>query len=282
IDRVQGAGSQSAVITLRYINPNNNAHWTDTFPSRPDPQDSVGIVKTYPAMDPAFEPTWYFTDGPSGTGSVPYIHWTAAGVPVNSTVVSDFSPFGFGFYNNTVLPIRLLTFAGEGRQGNGYLRWTVADNAEVKYFVVEHSTDGRNFKAVGQLNKGTTDAYDFTHVSLVPGNNYYRLRMVDKDGKVEYSRVVMIPYGRIVTTIVGLRPTLVRDHTQLTVVSARGQAVQIRMMDMRGRVIRTEKAQLQPGNNIVPVYMRGLAAAMYQLHVLTEDGVQANFKVMKE
>jgi hypothetical protein len=120
------------------------------------------------------------------------------------------------------------------------------------------------------------------HDGLVQGNNYYRLKMNGKDGTKHYSKVVVIPYGRPISYVISLHPTLVKDMTQLTVVSARGQVVQIRLFDMRGRLIRTEKAQLQPGNNIIPVYTRGLSNAMYQVHVMTEDGAQANYKILKE
>jgi hypothetical protein len=66
------------------------------------------------------------------------------------------------------------------------------------------------------------------------------------------------------------------------VVSAKAQVVQIRIMDMRGRLIRTERAPLKPGNNTIPVYMTGISNAMYMLHVYTEDGAQATYKILKE
>ncbi|HSK11624.1 MAG TPA: PKD-like domain-containing protein, partial [Phnomibacter sp.] len=177
VDRREGANAR---VTLRYINPNNDGDWTATGPG--GTINNVAVVKLYDCLNAENQPVqnWNFTDGCNGIGGnfgpgeAIIWYFTPDGEPVTSLVVDQFSPFGFGHADWTVLPIRLITFTGEARQGNGFLRWTVADNTEVKYFVVEHGTDGRNFKSVGQVNKGTTGVYDFTHVSLTPGNNYYR------------------------------------------------------------------------------------------------------------
>jgi hypothetical protein len=213
------------------------------------------------------------------TGSIPAMVLYGVSI-LDLCTVNPYFSFGHGYA--IILPIRLLTFSGILHNKQAWLQWTVADNEEVRSFDIEHSADGENFTKVGQVNKGNNPAYQFLHDGLVPGNNYYRLKMNGKDGTKLYSKVVVIPYGRPITYVISLNPTLVKDMTQLTVVSARGQAVQIRLFDMRGRLIRTEKAQLQPGNNIIPVYTRGLSNAMYQVHVMTEDGAQANYKIIKE
>jgi hypothetical protein len=180
------------------------------------------------------------------------------------------------------LPIQLVDFTAILHNRQAWLHWTVADNEEVRHFEVEHSPDGQRFTKVGQVNKGSNPAYQFLHGGLVSGNNYYRLQMIGKDGTRRTSKVVVVSYGGASTYIVSLNPTVVKDMAQLKVVSATGQALQIRIMDMHGRLIRTEKAALQAGNNVVPVYVRGLSNAMYIIQAYTEDGVQATYKILKE
>ena len=62
------------------------------------------------------------------------------------------------------------------------------------------SKDGQEFLAIGQLNaKGNSSAtannYVFFDNDPIKGNNYYRLKMMDKDGSFEYSPVEKIYNG---------------------------------------------------------------------------------------
>jgi hypothetical protein len=148
--------------------------------------------------------------------------------------------------------------------------------------VVEHSTDGNRFNRAGEVRKGNNAAYQFYHPNVAPGNNYYRLKMIGKDGTELYSKVVMVTYGLYTTTINGIKPTLVKDYAYVSVESAKTQSIFIKMYDMGGRLIRTEKSTLQIGVNTVPVFMLNLPAAFYHLTVVTDDGAHANFKVMRE
>jgi hypothetical protein len=285
IDRI--SGNVPARVKLFYITPTASNHWTITQP--PDNNFAVAVVKenTGPLGS-----LWYFTDVHSVDQhagfdaelpeSVPWTYYPAPGAGVYSKFLNDFSPFTFGYAFFRILPVKLKSFTGMLHDKQGLLLWTVADNHEVEGFDVEHGTNGATFQMIGKVNAGNTVNYRYYHNGLVPGNNYYRLVMRGKDGSRLYSNVVVIPFGVPATSIVGLQPTVVRDMTQLSVVSARPQQVQIRLLDMGGRLIRTEKAALQSGNNVVPIYTRGLSAAMYSVHVLTEDGVQANYKILKE
>jgi hypothetical protein len=285
IDRTGGTGQ--ARVKLFYITPSASNHWTITEP--PGYNFAVAVVKETTS---ALGPIWYFTDVYSVEqhagfdGELPEaVSWTyypVPGVGVYSKFMNEFSPFTFGYAFFRVLPVKLRSFTGMLQDKQGLLLWTVADNNEVEGFDVEHGTDGQNFRLIGKVGAGNSINYRFTHTGLTPGNNYYRLAMRGKDGSRLYSNVVVIPFGVPATSIVGLQPTVVRDMTQLSVVSARPQTIQVRLLDMGGRLIRTEKAALQAGNNMVPIYTRGLSAAMYSVHVLTEDGVQANYKILKE
>jgi hypothetical protein len=132
------------------------------------------------------------------------------------------------------------------------------------------------------VTKGSTAAYKFYHSGLVPGSNYYRLVMNGRDGSTLYSNIVVLNYGSITTSITGIKPTLVRELTYVTVISAKNQNIHTRIFDTRGRLVRTEKTSMHQGMNTVPVLTQNLANAMYNIVVLTDDGVQATFRIMKE
>lgn len=92
------------------------------------------------------------------------------------------------------LPVELLEFnatAKPDRTAN--LDWTSATEQDLAYYGVEYSADGRKFSELGQVEaKGTTTlATDYTYVHLKPqsGLNYYRLRLVNRDGSFDYSPI---------------------------------------------------------------------------------------------
>jgi hypothetical protein len=92
-----------------------------------------------------------------------------------------------------VMPLNLLGFRGAVINGDANLVWNTANEVNVAGFIVEKSTNGSNFENVGFVAaKNTASAtYNFT-TSLTAGNNFYRLKMLDKDGTYSYSKVITL------------------------------------------------------------------------------------------
>ncbi len=280
--------SSDASIALPYINPPSNASWAGIGPNAPPVKCTDCMVAIAARYGPSLD--WYFTDFPDLDGGTfdasrpESLYWEYNGLVWSKymNLCTRDSYYSFGLGKVIVLPIQLITFSGVLENKQALLQWTVADNKEVNNFIIEHSGDGINFRKAGEVKAGNSANYRFVHNGLVSGNNYYRLYMIGKDGTKIYSKVVLIVYNRIITSIVSLKPTLVNDLTQVTVLSACNQAIHIQFFDTRGRLVRTEKAQLKMGMNTIPVYARGLASEMYIIHILTDDGVKGNYKIMKE
>ena len=77
------------------------------------------------------------------------------------------------------------------------LNWQTADEQNSDKFIIEHSKDGQDFLAIGEvtakgLSTSAANNYTFQDSDPEQGNNYYRLKMVDKDGSSEFSSVQKI------------------------------------------------------------------------------------------
>lgn len=111
-----------------------------------------------------------------------------------------FSASGFGGFivqtNLFVLPVTLVYFTGENVNGKILLKWQTSTELNSDDFIVEYSTDGRIFNSIATLpaagNSINPLTYNFTHNQPRGGENYYRLKQVDKDGEVTYSGIVKI------------------------------------------------------------------------------------------
>jgi hypothetical protein len=93
----------------------------------------------------------------------------------------------------TVLPIRLLAFTGQRKENNILLNWQVDELGGFSHFELQKSIDGQNFSSIANIGSHLGQKeYEYIDTELVPGNNYYRLKLVDEDGSVRYSQIVMV------------------------------------------------------------------------------------------
>jgi len=102
-----------------------------------------------------------------------------------------------------ILPVQLLDFTAKALNNNVQLQWTVTNEINVANYVVEFSTNGRTFNIIGTVDatnvKALEKKYGFIHMGPVNGKNYYRIKMMDKDGKYAHSptRVVIIGHDDV-------------------------------------------------------------------------------------
>ncbi len=95
-----------------------------------------------------------------------------------------------------VLPISLLTFKGSLQAGQTLLQWATTNELNSDRFVVERSADGVTFYPLTNIaaagNSNFRKDYSFRDGQPLPGNNYYRLKLTDRDGRFNYSDIVLL------------------------------------------------------------------------------------------
>ena len=107
---------------------------------------------------------------------------------------SSFSPFTVTSVS-AGLPLHLLQFTAAATDRGALLDWQTDNEVNTSHFVIQHSVNGLQFEDAGTVtakNTGGVHTYSFTHGPLAAGLHYYRLRMVDADGKFTYSPVKML------------------------------------------------------------------------------------------
>jgi hypothetical protein len=103
--------------------------------------------------------------------------------------------------SQVVLPVRFVSFTAKfTKENTAQLDWSVAFENNHSYYAVERSTDGRTYTEVGRQTISNYDGrntayYSFVDNSINTGTLYYRLKQVDKDGKFDYSKVVVLNNG---------------------------------------------------------------------------------------
>jgi hypothetical protein len=106
--------------------------------------------------------------------------------------ITSFSPFSV-VSNAGVLPLTLLDFEGKNISANeNLLTWKTSNEENFSHFELERSNDATHFSFVGKIESNPKSIYQYTDNQFFTGKNYYRLKMVDKDGRFEYSNVIFL------------------------------------------------------------------------------------------
>jgi hypothetical protein len=278
----QESGRLRGRVGLYYRNTNNPAHWV----ASPPPVANIAVAKMY---SPPFISSnlWYLageldkntvivrSDNPIMARS-----WQDAEGFLWSDTIRTYSPFGIGWGSHIILPLRLLSFSATLTNGDGLLQWALADDKDLNYIEVQHSTDGQRFTRLANLRRG--EAIRYLHRRLPAGAHYYRLLMVENSGKQSYSSTKVLQVGAPRTIITGLLQNPVQGTEALVgIYSTKAQSVDATVYDMSGRLLLRHKGTLAPGANTLRVPVLLLTQGLYRLQLRTADGVEAGWNVIR-
>ncbi|MES2775146.1 MAG: T9SS type A sorting domain-containing protein [Bacteroidota bacterium] len=182
----------------------------------------------------------------------------------------------------TSLPLTLLSFAANLSAGSQVsLFWETVGEINTKQFEVQWSSDGSNFSSVGIVAAAGTSPvnkqYAYQHPSPLSGNNFYRLKMIDKDGHFTYSPVVKI----VVTSVKGgivIYPNPVKGLLRANIHAIENKQVLLGLYDISGKMVASKSIFLAAGNNQVVWPVQELAAGNYMLKM--SDKAAEAIKVM--
>ncbi|GAC1372834.1 MAG: hypothetical protein NVSMB30_14090 [Hymenobacter sp.] len=142
--------------------------------------------------------SWTPPSGRYSLTATPYAAANASGAAGTALSVS------FTVINSSALPVQLTDFTAK-EQGRGVVQvvWSTASEVKNREFVVQRSTDGHSFAALGSLaGHGTTSAphaYSYEDKQLPASVTilYYRLQQVNTDETFSFSsvRTVVVQHG---------------------------------------------------------------------------------------
>ena len=179
----------------------------------------------------------------------------------------------------TPLPVTFVNFQGKLLEDNSVqLWWEAFADAEHDYFEIERSQDGTNFTSLGKSNK--FPPYQFMDNHPAVGNNLYRLKQVDKDGKFTYSKTININIDYQVKAL--LYPNPVLDILTVKLKAGHAENVSLRITDLLGKqVFSTNKAGL--GSSEIKVDVRSWKPQFYILMLYnSKDEIVSTQKFVKQ
>ncbi len=179
------------------------------------------------------------------------------------------------------LPITLLYFkaiANENRTVT--LQWTTVSEINAAYFTVERSKNAIHFSSLTDVdakgNTNTKESYSIFDLSPYDDDSYYRLKEMDRDGKITYSTIQKVHFDDAAFSIVAA-PNPVENYLQIMIGGMETEGLHYRLIDVTGR-------QLHEGivtGSTTTVDISSMAAASYILQVTDGRQVLTSFKIIK-
>ncbi len=203
-------------------------------------------------------------EGTTGTGN------ESVGQVISNTI-SSWSPFALGS-TAVILPLQLLSFNGIKMNGSNLLNWATANEQNTKHFELESSSDGRSFTPIATVNAAGSGNRNYSYNDKNPPfgtRAYYRLKMVDADGKFTFSTVVLI--NQAANQPITLFPNPAVSVVNISMGNAKLLNTFVQLTDAKGALVRAfQLTNYQQAVNVQP-----LAKGMYLLQF--EDGTVLRF-----
>lgn len=199
----------------------------------------------------------------SGTYSVMVKGTSLTGVSVCSSPGTSASLVVSG-----TLPLTLLEFKANWNQAAVYLSWLTESEINTDYFDIERSVNGVSFEKIG--SKATRRSYGqnrYDYTDDKPASvNYYRLKLVDQNGRYTYSNVLIIRTTGNLSF--AAQPNPFTSAITIGLTSANSRYLAINLTDLNGKKIIEKNVMVNKGtNNILLDKLEKLNAGLYFIQV---------------
>ncbi len=221
-------------------------------------------------------------DGTWPTGLVVTANPTGGSTTALQISTTD-APLNTGTCFN-VLPIRLDYIIGKKINNANVLNWKVTCTSSSITMEIERGSGARDFKSIFSITATQArcnQAFDFTDIQPLKGNNYYRLKMIDIDGKISYSPIVLLINASKGLELVGLYPSVVKSQTTLSVSSATAVILQTNITDINGKLVFSNKQTILSGSNLILIDCSKLAPGLYNLTGITANNTLKTIRFVK-
>ncbi len=186
----------------------------------------------------------------------------------------------FSITTTGTLPVTLTNYAAYLRQDQVHVQWTTATEINNDHFIIERSADARQFVNIGRVNgagNSTSDiSYEFIDPSPLEGVSFYRLSEVATDGAVKLYDIKKINNNKTSNFYADAYKSGTEAIT-MQVYSNKAEKIQLRVVDMNGRTIRSEDWSLTAGSNNKTIALKN---GTYILQWKRRDGNAVTQKIV--
>ncbi len=242
-------------IGERFDGPVSNYTNIDTLAT------TVMVTNTYLATSSFKLRTGAKSSGVSGAADRMYSFW--------------FKTFTYGNSVTTLLPVTLVNWNAMFSNNTVSLKWTTTSEKNSSHFIIERSFDGIEYSDAAMVfAAGNSDiSIDYSYNDKIPAGNsgviYYRLKMVDADGRSKTSDVRIVRIGKASSDLVKILayPNPVVTDVRITVPQNwQGKTISYQLTNTNGQIIKSYTVQY--ASQTETIAMSQVPAGMYVVRVI--------------
>lgn len=200
---------------------------------------------------------------------------------IQGTGAFDYYIDNIYFRSANTLPLTLTSFTGKTGNSGADLSWTTASEENFNGFEIQRRSDDSEFSKTAFIAGGKSN-YNFTDLSPLNGNNYYRLKMIDNDGTFKYSEVVAVKYTLSSNQVtLSVYPNPVTDILNLSFNAETMSKALATLVDVQGRTVKAVSFEANTGTNTATINVADVNSGSYFLNVTLNGSLIGTKKIIK-
>jgi hypothetical protein len=215
------------------------------------------------------------------------INYSPASATFTYTSPTQFNQqFVVGF-TNWPLPVNLVSFNAQADKNDAVIKWETSSEENIEEFEVERSLNASYFENIGKVkskgNRNTFNEYSYTDINAgkVQTTLYYRLKMVDYNGKTNYSTVAKVQFGSFGKTSLKVQPNPFSDNLHISYTAKAEGLVKLTIINIQGAAVYQQEVMVKEGSN--ELFLEpgaSLAKGVYMLRIADRQTIFSE-KVIK-
>jgi hypothetical protein len=109
--------------------------------------------------------------------------------------IQQFNRFSVVNRFNLILPVSIVNFNAYKTGSRVNIKWTAANEINVDHYEIERSANGIKFISLGRVNAiSHGSSINYSKMDLLPlaGNNFYRIKAIDRNGAFRYTSIALV------------------------------------------------------------------------------------------
>ncbi|MGN6298835.1 MAG: T9SS type A sorting domain-containing protein [Ginsengibacter sp.] len=208
---------------------------------------------------------------------------TVIEVTINTNAASSAADrFKLVFRQLAALPVNITSITAINKEEKNIIHWSVENEIDIRQYAVEKSTDGNQFSQMVVVNANHTENGHYisedSNVNAVI--NYYRIRIVSKDGKVSYSPVVKVNTGKIIAAIEVTPNPILNGTIHLVFRNEPSGKYTISLSNQLGQVILSKTIRHTTESASESISANSISKGIYNLLIVKPDGNKQTVKII--
>jgi hypothetical protein len=182
-----------------------------------------------------------------------------------------------------VVPVTYTSAKAWQENKNIDVQWQVDNQLNVSQYRVEKSSDGVHFSNAAnvQVSGKSTSTYSWEDIDPSAGNNFYRIKEINYNGEVEYSKILKVSTAATGNSISVYPNPVVSGVIGLQMDNMASGTYSIRLLNTFGQLIYSKSINHMQGSATETITApSGINKGVYRLEVIRPDNSINNINVV--